>query len=827
MPANEIEIEEAEEEGVVFEYLAAPIGIALTATAEPAGGMGAAGGRNDVGPLEVECIRMELGKPDESGRRRPVPIENSNYRLKVDIVITAVGQGPDLNCIDDRSLVTARETLKTNRESGTTADDFVFAGGDCVTGAATAIEAVAAGRTAAESIDLFLRTGVKRERPGSEFNISKGTVEEMAAEFFAHYQKAPRAAMPALKPDQRVKGFQEIEAGLSEAQARAESARCLECGCAQGYSCALRDNSTRFAVKTEDFTAPKRVSTEWYNDIVRHRPISKEESKCIKCGICVRICDEVWGLHIYGFMLRGSDTIVQPPFGRSLAETECDFCGQCADACPTGALSLGTYLPKPGPFKVEKQEGICLHCSLGCSVEYNLYDGELVQVTSSPCLGENEGNLCIRGRFGYDYLTKAERVVDHMVFDAVAPGKVISSETAVEESVKLLKKARRPAFVTSSQLSNEEFEAVRDLAAKLPGSRVFHLCHDFGEGANGGAGVPLSAGTPPISAGGDTISSGGIPIAGKSRLFEKLLEGVTAPSLADIGANSTILLFAVSPGRHYPILEMHIRRAAQRGTKLYILHDSPLRLDDHADGVFRLKGASAGGGDAEKFINLLARGVELRSGRSASGSTAENRKTSAECLSRVRVKPEKVKALVEALAGTGKVLFVADENEAGPEALKSFIRLAKSCGDRAELLLMGRGMNAWGITLGVGESSGERSPVAASVSSRTAGRRPAGGPDGWYFSGGLIGGSDVLVLFKTPRLSDLPSAPVIHIGFKPFTRYGGRAFFVPSSSLLETGGSTTIYNGKRVGISPILRNVRRLDNLDFLGGVARGLSNVR
>jgi formate dehydrogenase major subunit len=738
---------------------------------------------------------MELGKPDDSGRRRPVPVEDSNYRLTVDIVITAVGQGPDLSCLDDRSLVTARETLKTNRESGTTADDFVFAGGDCVTGAATAIEAVAAGRTAAESIDLFLRTGVKRERPAFEFNISKGTVEEMAAEYFTHYEKTPRVVMQALKPDRRVKGFQEIEAGLTEAQARGESARCLECGCSEGFSCSLRDNSTRFAVRTEDFTVAKRASKEWYNDIVRRPSISRDESKCIKCGICVRICDEVWGLHIYGFVQRGSETQVQPSFGRSLAETECDLCGQCADACPTGALSLNTYLPKPGPFKVEKREGICLLCSLGCSVEYNLYGGDLVRVTSSPCMGENEGNLCIRGRFGYGYLTRAERSVEFMIFEnGAGAGRAVTREAAVEASVKLLKSARRTAFVTSAQLSNEEFDAVRDLAAKLPGSRVYHLCHDFGEGASdgmsGGPGVPISAGR--------------IPIAGKSRLFEKRLEGIPAPSLADIGENSAVLLFAVSPGRHYPILEMHIRRAAQRGTKLYILHDRPIRLDDHSDGVFRVKDTLSGKGGAGEFLDLLARGVERRSGGSVKAEKAGGAKSAAECLSRMGVKPGKVKALVEALAGPGKVIFIADENNAGPDALKSFISLARSCGDRTRLLLMGRGMNARSGAFGA-----------------------AGDVGGWYFSGDLLEGSDAVVLYKTPRLPGLPAAPVIHIGFKPYPRYGGRAIFVPSSSILETGGSTTTYNGKRVGISPILRNGLVLDNLEYLGKVTRGMSNVR
>ena len=759
MPANEIEIIEAEEEGIVFEYLAAPIRVA-----ESRGG----------GALDVECIRMELGKPDESGRRRPIPIEGSDYTLSVDVLITAVGQAPDISCLadEDRSLVTQRQTLKASRESGATADGFVYAGGDCVTGAATAIEAVAAGRLGAESIDLFLKTGIKRERPPFEFNIAKGSVEEMAEEFFGSYKKLSRVVMPALEPARRVKGFEEIEQGLLESQAIAESARCLECGCAEGFSCSLRDNSTRFGVQIEDFKAEKQVPRDWRNDLLKHPNIVREESKCIRCGICVRICDEVWGLHVYGFVNRGSDTQVAPSFGLPLRETECDFCGQCADACPTGALSLGAYLPKPGPFKVEKREGICLHCSLGCSLEYNIYENVLVKVTSSPGMGENEGNLCVRGRFGYGYLLPSRRALEYLEL-ASGTRRPIGREQAVERSLAILKRAKRPAVVFSTQLSDEEIELANDLAAKLGTARAYHVAHDLAEDLNGGP-----------------------SIAGKSALLGGKIDGIPAPSLGDIGKSGVILLYNIRPGRHYPILEMHVRRAAQKGARLYVVNESPIRLDGHADGVFRVKG------DASlKLMEMIggAIGQGTATGKTERGAADDWAVHGSSLPGVFGVKPQKFIQLIRDLAEKGPVALISDQDLCNVHELRAFAEIANRLKGRASLLLMQKGMNAGGAS--------------------------RGNPAGVSFLGSdTLASHDAFLFFGTPEL-DTGGKPFVQIGFTPFTSRGpGGGVFVPSSSLLETGGNTRIYNGNRVRVSPIIKSERNLDNQDYLRALIAGVS---
>ncbi|MCK4982374.1 MAG: FAD-dependent oxidoreductase, partial [Victivallaceae bacterium] len=153
MPAEEIEIEEAKEEGVNFNFLTAPVKL-----------------RKENGKLILTCRKMKLGEPDASGRRRPVPIENSEYDTEADMVIAAIGQKTD-----------APGGVRTNRWGGIDVseetyhlEDHVFAAGDCVTGAATVVEGVAGGNKIADGIVDFFSHGLVKPCPEFTFNVSRG-----------------------------------------------------------------------------------------------------------------------------------------------------------------------------------------------------------------------------------------------------------------------------------------------------------------------------------------------------------------------------------------------------------------------------------------------------------------------------------------------------------------------------------------------------------------------------------------------------------------------------------------------------------------------------
>jgi heterodisulfide reductase subunit A-like polyferredoxin len=219
MPANDEEIEEALSEGIQIQYLTAPSEIIPK-------------GKGGVG---VRCIRMRLGEPDETGRRRPVPIEGSEFSIEVDTVIPAIGQVPDLAFISPEMGIELTEggRLRIDPVTRQTSWEGIFAGGDAVTGPAYAIEAVAAGKEAAISIHRYLNGRDMREgREPSPWQ--RANVDDLLAKA----QKAPREKAALLSPENRRNDFQEVELALTEDEVLREAQRCLNCGlCSECLQC--------------------------------------------------------------------------------------------------------------------------------------------------------------------------------------------------------------------------------------------------------------------------------------------------------------------------------------------------------------------------------------------------------------------------------------------------------------------------------------------------------------------------------------------------------------------------------------------------------------
>ncbi|SPD75313.1 HdlA1: heterodisulfide reductase-like protein, iron-sulfur subunit [uncultured Desulfobacterium sp.] len=220
MPAWEEEIKAAETEGVKITYLSAPQEI-LTIDGKVSG---------------VRCIRMELGEPDSSGRRRPVPIPGSEYDLEIDQLIPAIGQRPDLSSIEDVIGVKFSRwgTVEVDPITYATKRDGVFAGGDLQTGPWVAIGAIAAGREAAESIIRYLdgRDMAEGREPITKEN-------PIYRPILVGEPKKERAKMPELSPDERKGNFNEVELGYDKDAGAKEAARCLNCGyCSECLQCA-------------------------------------------------------------------------------------------------------------------------------------------------------------------------------------------------------------------------------------------------------------------------------------------------------------------------------------------------------------------------------------------------------------------------------------------------------------------------------------------------------------------------------------------------------------------------------------------------------------
>jgi formate dehydrogenase major subunit len=321
MPCLMEEVEGAEEEGIALEYLVAPVRLARQ-------GNGHA--------LTLLCQRMELGEPDESGRRRPVPIPGSDFEVGCDTVIAAVGQAVDRSLAEHEGLELTAWGLAADEKTLATNLPGVFAGGDAVLGADLAVRAVAAGRIAADSIDQYLDG---QPVTGSEELAAialRPVDDEEQATIFREIEKAERVPTPTLGMEERLSSFGEIDQGLGDDQARREALRCLSCGCAKAGGCGLRRWATMYLADPYRFLGRRRR----FERDSSHPEIVYEPGKCIMCDACVRIAaqaGEELGVSIMG---RGFDVSVAVPFGSPLSDGLRHAARRCAEACPTGALAL-------------------------------------------------------------------------------------------------------------------------------------------------------------------------------------------------------------------------------------------------------------------------------------------------------------------------------------------------------------------------------------------------------------------------------------------------------------------------------------------------------
>ncbi len=209
MPANPWEVDETIEEGIDIQFLTAPVRII-----------------SDDGKVSgVECIRMKLGEPDESGRRRPIPVPGSEFMVKTNVIVSAIGQTSDLKCMTDNCLINIsnRGLVVADPNTGLTNVHGIFAGGDVVSGPRTVVEAVAFGKKAALCIDKYLRgedisSGRKMNWTGIKLISNEIIYKE-------------REQMPRLPLAECTKTFKEIESGFNREQAKREAERCLKiCG---------------------------------------------------------------------------------------------------------------------------------------------------------------------------------------------------------------------------------------------------------------------------------------------------------------------------------------------------------------------------------------------------------------------------------------------------------------------------------------------------------------------------------------------------------------------------------------------------------------------
>ncbi len=462
LPAHQRDIGEAEKEGVQFFLMAMPMRLFEVENG-----------------IKVEMARTILGEPNERGIRLPVPMPGSRLFWDGDTVISALGQEGDITFqsfgeLEASIAVTPRKTIKAHPSTMKTSVSGIFAGGDAVSGSRTVIQAVAAGRRAAESIHEFL----EKEKVGliePRFNFTKGKrFEDVDMHNFDGYSIRLNEIMPSRPPERRTQDFDEVALGFSEEMAVREAKRCLRCGCSGLSKCTYRELSIDYKVKTNK--APSRMR---YKIDSSHPFIQVDPNKCIGCTRCERSCR-------YGALVL---EIKEDPKAGTMQDVsiglneKCVSCGACVDACPTGALSKKAVIVPLLPSQVKPVKSVCTYCGTGCSLDLLVNYGSLIEVRADRKRPPNWGNLCVKGRFGYTFYRHKDRLTRPLIRDSIEePFREVDWDEALRFTAARFMRIKEAygadslGILASSRCTNEENYLLQKLARGVWGTNNIDNC---------------------------------------------------------------------------------------------------------------------------------------------------------------------------------------------------------------------------------------------------------------------------------------------------------------------------------------------------------------
>jgi formate dehydrogenase major subunit len=295
-----------------------------------------------VDAAEAESVKLELSAKvvrvePVGGEAMRVILERdgATFAIAAGRLITAPSRRADTEFFKRLGLNVSERGIAADRHALATNLAGVFAGGECVTGPGAAVRAVAAGRLAAVSIGQFLRGGpVVGERKAMHVLMGKLSESEHAALFREFVRGERRAEASSLDAARRRTTFDEITAGLSDAEAVREARRCIQCDCLAKDTCGLRRYGTEYAAAPGKYKGERRA----FARDASHPEIVYEPGKCILCGLCVRIAEQEGERPGITFEGRGFPTVAAIPFDRPVAEGLARTGARCAAACPTGAL---------------------------------------------------------------------------------------------------------------------------------------------------------------------------------------------------------------------------------------------------------------------------------------------------------------------------------------------------------------------------------------------------------------------------------------------------------------------------------------------------------
>ena len=338
----------------------------------------------------------------------------------------------------------------------------------------------------------------------------------------------------------------------------------LDCPvCDKGGECELQDAVFRYGAAESRFLETKLHEEEKkFSSLVFY-----DRPRCILCYRCIRVCDEGMDVNAYGIGFRGAHSEIIPNRDDHL---ECEECGACIDICPVGALTSGTYRYKTRPWEVTYTGTICGHCADGCKTTLSVRNNEIIRANNRDHSGLNAEFLCVKGRFGWDFVNHPERLTAPLIRRDGKPVESTWEEvltTAVErlKSVLATHGPESVAVIGSNRTTNEENYLLGRFARTVLGTNNLdhHRTADF----------------PSLV--------GALTAAGATGRYATMEDAFRSPS---------ILLVGNDPTHQHPLLAYQIRQAVrQRGARLYIINSREIKLRRQAAFYLAVKSGGEAG----------------------------------------------------------------------------------------------------------------------------------------------------------------------------------------------------------------------------------------